>query len=200
MKQDINLYQDVLIEKPAPFQFGTAVMVTTAVLLLVIGLAGFSYWSAEKKAEHVTAERQREAAKQAYVADLQIKHPVRQPNPLLINKLAALERQLAEQKEALHYVKDNQLAGNNIIFAALQGLAQQHVKDLWLSKVALTDQGRHISLSGSALNELAIPEFVRVLGDAHIFGGAVFDNLTIVRADEPGGYIEFSLITKGEQR
>ena len=197
MNQQINLYQDILVEKPAPFLFGSVLAVVLFVFVLVGLWGGYSYWGAEVAAQNLAAERQRERDKQALVAELQLKYPQRQPNPLLAEKIVHLERQLIGQKDAIHYFSNNPLTSNRIILNSLQRLAQKHVEGLWLTRIALADEGRNIALSGLTSNELNIPEFVGSLGESHVFGGAVFDSLTIARPKGPGARMEFTLSAKG---
>ncbi len=199
MSQDINLYQDILIDKPAPFPFSMAVKVIFLVVVVAGSACGYSYWRTSNALSHLDSARQHEVDKRAQVAELQAQFPERQPNPLMTEKIEHLEQQLIGQKEALSFFANQQGTANDFILRSLQGLAHKQVTGLWLTRVALADQGQQVTLAGSALNELKIPEFVALLGENHVFGGAVFDGLTIARSAESKQAVNFILSADGSK-
>lgn len=200
MDQQINLYQDVLIEKPAPFQLQAALIALFLVVVSLSGGGGYSYWQTSRIAGELAAEQQLKQDKQAYVAELELKFPERKPNPLLIEKITRLEKQVAGKKDAVAYFANQQVLGNDVILHSLQGLAKARVEGLWLNKVSLADEGRQVTLSGSATSELAVPQFIETVGQAYVFGGAVFDSIVINRSEDAEGLVNFSLSANGGAR
>ncbi len=197
MNQQINLYQDILIEKTAPFQLSAALKLVVLIGVLAGCFAGYCYWQVKDSSQKLLAVQQVEREKQDKVSELELKFPERTADPLLIEKIAHQEKQLAGQKDAVLYFADQPRSGNELIFSSLHGLAQVQVKGLWLTRVLLGAEGKQVTLSGMTINELTIPDFVRSLGDRHVFGGVIFDNLTMTRSQESDRLVSFTLNAEG---
>lgn len=198
MRQQINLYQDVLIDKPEPFQ---SRQVGLFLLLLCVGLAivGYmSYRGAHTAQVRTEKLRQQKQILTQQVTELESKYPVREPNQLLVKKIARLEEEVTGQRRALDYFKKQDLGNNDAVLASLEGLARYPKKGLWLRSVAFLDSGQDVRLEGSALHPELIPEYLNLLGEKNIFGGQVFSRLALNRLEEKGKIINFELdSTKG---
>ncbi len=193
MKQQINLYQECLIDKPEPLLLPRALggVIVAAVVLALIG--GYGYWRARTLEDELLTMQQREHEKQALVAELELKFPERQPNPLLAEKAGQLEKQVAGQKDAISYFSRRQGGGNDRILRSLQGLSAHRIEGLWLTRISLGDEGQTVEIFGATLDEEKIPAFVATLGEGHVFGGAVFNSLTVTRLEEPTHQVTFEL-------
>lgn len=197
MRQQINLYQDILIDKPEPFQ---SRQVGLFLILLVIGLAivGFlSYRNAQSIQVKAAQLRQQEQAFRQQVSELEEKYPPRKANQLLVQKVARLELEVAGQRNALDYFTHQGRGNNAAIIASLEGLARNPQKGLWLRRIAFTNGGTDVQLTGSALQPERVPEYLKLLGEKNIFGGQVFARLVLNRLEDNGAVIGFELDSSG---
>jgi cell division protein FtsB len=193
MRQQINLYQDILIDKPEPFQ---SRQVGTFLLLLVIGLAIVGYMSYQRAhivQQKATKLRQQQQVLNQQVSELEEKYPPRQPNQLLQERVTRLEQEVAGLQTALDYFKKQDLESNETILTSLEGLARHPQKGLWLRKVTFLQRGRDVRLAGSALKPELVPEYLKLLGEKSIFGGQVFSRLSLNRLEEQGDIVNFEL-------
>ena len=197
MRQQINLYQDVLIDKPEPFQ---SRHVGIFLLLLVVGLAivGYlSYQGAHAVQQKANQLRQQQQVLSQQVSELEEKYPPRKPNQLLQERVTRLEREVTGLQVALDYFKKQDMGSNETILASLEGLARYPQKGLWLRKVMFLQGGDELRLAGSALKPEQIPEYLKLLGEKSIFGGQVFSRLSLNRLEEQGEIINFELDSTG---
>lgn len=193
MRQQINLYQDVLIDRPEPLQSRQFVMLIIAALACLALLGGFSYWQLG------AAEMQRDALRQEVevtgqrVAELEQLYPEKRKNALLEEKIKRLEGRIAGQREALVYFSEQDTESNAALLASLEGLAQSSVKGVWLNRVSLLQRGDNVSLAGTALAAELVPEYVGLISRDNVFGGRVFSLLKLDRLEKQGGRIDFKL-------
>lgn len=193
MRQQINLYQDILIEKPEPLQ---SRQVGLFLLLLLIGLAIVGYLSS-RKAQTVQLQadqlRQQQQSLTLQVSELEVKYPPHKPNQLLVEKIARLKQEIAGQRRALDYFNNQDTGNNETVLASLDGLARYPQKGVWLRRVTFLHNGHDIRLAGSTTKPEFIPEYLKALGEKNIFGGQVFSRLALNRLKERGDIIDFEL-------
>lgn len=193
MRQQINLYQDVLIEKPEPFQ-SRQVGMLLIIVFLCLGLFGvYGYWQANalQNQADILSQQQQEHATQ--VAQLEKQYPERQPSVLLQEKIKRTEQSILGQRQALDYFSKQDQESNGSILASLEGLARYPQKGIWLRQVSLLQAGQEIQLAGSALKAELVPEYLQLLGSKNIFGGQVFSRLKLKRLKEQRGQVDFEL-------
>lgn len=193
MRQQINLYQDILIEKPEPLQ---SRQVGLFLILLLIGLAIVGYLSSRKvQTVQLQADklRQQQQRLTLQVSELEAKYPPHKPNQLLVEKIARLEQEIAGQRRALDYFNNQDTGNNETVLASLEGLARYPQKGVWLRRVTFLHNGHDIRLAGSTTKPEFIPEYLKALGEKNIFGGQVFSRLALNRLKERGDIIDFEL-------
>ena len=200
MRQQINLYQGVLIDKPEPFQGRQVGMLLVAVVICV-ALAGFySYWRATSVQAQVNALRQQQQLVSTQVAALEKQYPEREQSALLQGKIKRVELELQGQRKALDYFSKQDQQGNGTILASLEGLARYPQQGVWLRQICLLSGGAEVKISGSAVKPERVPEYLRLLGEKNIFGGQVFARLELKRLKERAGQIDFELDSMGATR
>ncbi len=193
MRQQINLYQDVLIDKPEPFQSRQVGMILLAVVICLI-LAGFySYWQANSMQIQADDLRQRQQLLSMRVVELEEQYPEREHSALLQEKIKRVEQELQGQRKALDYFSTQDQKSNGTILASLEGLARYPQQGIWLRRISLLHNGQEVQLTGSALKPEQIPEYLHLLGENNIFGGQVFAHLKLKRLEEQSGQVDFEL-------
>lgn len=193
MRQQINLYQDILIEKPEPFQ-SRQVGMLLLFFFLCLGLIGlYGYWQANTLQSQADNLRQQQQELATQVAQLEKKYPQRQPSVLLQEKIKRMEQSVLGLRQALDYFSKQDQESNGSILASLEGLARNPQKGVWLRQVSLLQTGQEIKLAGSALKAELVPEYLQLLGSKNIFGGQVFSRLKLKRLKERRGQVDFEL-------
>ena len=197
MRQQINLFQDVLIDKPEPFQSRQVGML---LILIVVGLAlvGFySYWQADSLKAQASDLRWQQQLLREQVDQLGEQYPERASSTLLLEKIKRVELELRGQRKALDYFTKQDQESNEAILASLEGLARYPQQGIWLRRISLLDAGGKVQLVGSALKPEKIPEYLRLLGEKNVFGGQVFSKLKLKRFKERAGQVDFELDSAG---
>lgn len=193
MRQQINLYQDVLIEKPEPFQ-SRQVGMLLIIFFLCLGLIGFyGYWQVNTLQSQADNLRQQQQDLVTQVSQLEKQYPERQPSVLLQEKIKRTEQSILGQRQALDYFSKQDQESNGSILASLEGLARYPHNGIWLRQVSLLKTGQEIQLAGSALRAELVPEYLQLLGSKNIFGGQVFSRLKLKRLKEQRGQVDFEL-------
>lgn len=177
MTQQINLYDPRL--RPSR-ELATARNLGVAVAVLLLTMTAAATWL------RVGADR-----RQAELANIQTEVRSEQ------TRLAALEKQLAEQKvsaallgeiaaardavevrsEALKVLDAGQLGNATGFSAMMSGFARQTVGDLWLTGFTATRGGEDIEIRGRLLDPAHLPAYVQRLSREPVFQGRRFATL-----------------------
>ncbi len=193
MRQQINLYQDVLIDKPEPFQSRQVYMLLVTVVICLIIAGIYSYWLTNSLKTEVVGLRQQQQLLSGQVIALEKQYPKREPSVLLQEEIKRIEQELLGQGKALDYFSQQDQGNNEMILASLEGLARNSQQGIWLRKIKLSQCGQEIQLTGRALKAELVPEYLTLLGEKNIFGGQIFARLKLNRLKEQAGQVNFEL-------
>jgi len=193
MRQQIDLYQDVLIDKPEPFQTRQVCMILGAVVICLILVGIYSYWQTNSIQTQVADLRQKQQLLSEQIVVLAKQYPERKPSILLQEKIKRVELELQGQRKAIDYFSKQDQGSNRVILASLEGLARNPQPGIWLRQIRLLNQGQEVQLAGSALKAELVPEYLHLLGVKNIFGGQVFAQLKLNRLKERAGQVDFEL-------
>lgn len=199
MRQQINLYQDILIDKPEPLlrrQTGYVILVAVACLIFIVGYSYRQTVSAKTERnglfDLVQADSQR-------VTALEKQYPEIKMNVLLKEKIVRLEQEIRGQQQALNYFSDQDVQSNNAILATLDGLAKTPYKGVWLSHIRLFERGEEVFLAGTATSAEQVPDYLALLGSQNVFAGQLFSRLMLNRAEKFSGQVDFILKSSQEE-
>jgi len=103
MGQQINLYQEELIDRPEPFQSRQSLRLFLVAIVCFALLGGFSYWQTATLENRVVELQQQQQKLMARVTELDKKYPQRQKSALLEKKIVERERELQGLRQALNY-------------------------------------------------------------------------------------------------
>ncbi len=193
MRQQINLYQDELIDKPEPFQSRQVCLILGAVVICLVLVGIYSFWQTKSLQVRVADLRQQQQQLSERVVILEKQYPKREPSILLQEKIKKIEQELQGQRKALDYFSKQEQGTNRVILASLEGLAKNPLPGVWLRRIRLLHRGQDVQLAGSALKAEQIPEYLHLLGEKNIFGGRVFARLKLNRLKEQTGQVDFEL-------
>ena len=199
MRQNINLYQSILIDRPLALRAGQSGLMLSVFLVLLSGLGLSDYWRLRSGQQALEQLRTAESRQAELVAELERQYPVRQKDPALADEVRLMEQKLEGQKQVLIYFGSKVLSENDRMLATLEGLARHTRQGIWLNRILLTDAGDQVRLAGSALRPEQVPSYVQYLGEKGVFGGTTFSRLKLTRLKERPEQIDFELETQGVQ-
>ncbi|SHJ78716.1 Fimbrial assembly protein (PilN) [Malonomonas rubra DSM 5091] len=200
MRQQINLFQAVLIDKPEPLQAAQLKLILLLFLALLGLLSLFGWWQLNSAAGELAGLQQQQQGLEKKVQLLEEKYPERRKSSLLEEELRRSEQRLAGQKQLLGYFSDRSEQGNQIYLETLSGLAQYRTKGVWLRRIQLSASGQAVALDGSALKPDQVPQYLQLLGKENVLGGKVFSRLALTRLNEQAGSVDFSLESLTEEQ
>lgn len=193
MRQQINLYQDILKDKTQPLQSRQARLVLLLVVLCIILIAFFSYFQNSRLHKQAEALRQQNAQAEEQLAELERLYPPPVENVLLAEKVRQLELDLAGQKITLKYFEERDDKSNMKILSSLEKLAQNPFAGVWLRRIAISHGGKGVSLTGSGVDAERLPDYLQMLSDSQVFDGQLFERLKIQRLQEKEDRVDFLL-------
>ncbi len=184
MRQQINLYQDTLIEKPKPLQSRQAGVILLVVICCLGLLFAFSFYRANALTDRLNELRHNNALARAQLTELQKLYPEPQKSVLLEEKIFRLEREIKNSRTTLKFFDQNDEKSNAAILESLEGLARHPFAGLWLHRIRLYAGGEEVQLSGSAVRADRIPDYITLLSEKNIFGGKLFSRLKVELIEE----------------
>lgn len=198
MRQQINLFQSVLIDKPEPLQARQARLILLLFFIVLGGLSLLGYWQMSRAERQAAELQQQKAELETVVSALELKFPERQKNALLEEEIHRNEATLASQQQLLGYFAHRGGQDNHSFLTTLEGLARHRSNGVWLRRIRL-DAGGEVALAGSALRPEQVPEYVQSLGAQQVFSGKLFSRLSLTRLDKTAGQVDFSLESLAEE-
>lgn len=182
MRQQINLYQPILIQERTPL---SARMVGLVLCVAIAGLGAFGVLETRRVdalERSVEALRTQQTQQQSLLDQAgQLQH-----NPATVAELEARVRRLQstvdERRRALEVLRSG-AAGRTTGFAErLDALARRHLDGLWLDYLQLSGADGSMALAGATLNADLVPEYLQSLARDQALNGARFDDFVIERA------------------
>lgn len=201
MRQQINLYQSVLIDKQEPLQARQVGLLLLGFTALLVLLSLFNYWQLRTSDQQQLVLQQEKSVIEERVLALERQFPERQKSASLVAEIDQIKATLAGQKQLLGYFANRADQGNAGVLDVLDGLARHRSQGVWLRRIQLGAAGSNIALAGSALRPEQVPLYLQSLGEKKVLGGQVFSRLTLARIQERSGQVDFNLESlAGEQR
>lgn len=192
MRQQINLFQSVLIDKREPLQGRQVRLILLLFIIVLGGLSLLGYWQMQRAERQAAKLQQQKAALATVVSRLEQQYPERRKSALLEEEIHRSETTLAGQQQLLGYFKKRSGQDNKSFLAILDGLARHRTEGVWLNRIRLGSAGE-LALTGRALRPEQVPEYVQLLGSQQIFAGKLFSRLSVTRLDKTAGQVDFSL-------
>jgi Tfp pilus assembly protein PilN len=199
MRQQINLYQDVLIDRPVPLRARQFISIVLISLICLSAVVFFNYRQLRQVIEQRDTLRHQVESENQRVTALELQYPEVNKDVLLEEKIQRLKQEITGKRQALDYFSAQDVEKNAKILAILDGLARTPYEGVWLTQIRLFEQGEEILLTGSALSADRVPAYLTLLGAEHIFGGRIFDRLKLSRLKDRAGLVDFHLTSSREK-
>ncbi|WP_210397998.1 PilN domain-containing protein [Motiliproteus sediminis] len=178
IRQQINLY--VRHEKVrVPFGATICALIVLITTLLVSGLAIKEQRALQQINDDVAAAKAAKSARSVEIALLQRQLNERRADPVLQQRQQQLTHELRARNQ-FGRMLDQLRPAQRIPFSALmQGLADQAVSGLWLTRISARAGGRTLQLQGETQQPELIPRYLRRLGNEESYRAAEFDGVQI---------------------
>lgn len=193
MKQQINLFQDVLIERKPPLHAGLMTGIFFACLVSLM-ITTFTLRWQQGQSDGELAELKVDRARLA--AELQLlrmQNPQRGKDPLIAKKLETMRAELAGRRPLLTYFERFDPGMARGFSPVIEGLARYPLRGVWLTGINLNTVDQQIQLAGSATRADLIPTYLHQLGEKKVFRGRTFASLKLARIDESARQVDFRL-------
>jgi len=193
--QQINLYQEQFKQRR---QISLLTWVCYGLVLVLVVMAAVTWM--EKRAEYQLQQCLQKSNRQhqqllTSIAELEQRMAALKPQPQLQKKLQQLRNQL-QQRQPLRIELERLVAQKDTIPQAVNALAAQPLRQLWLEKVEFLQGGGVVRLQGLALRADVVPDFIEQLTAQRVFGGKSFAQLGLEQ--QKNGRYRFVLSTTME--
>lgn len=111
----------------------------------------------------------------------------------LIKRIAREKRVLKKKQKVITYLYQNTINEGENFTGLVDQLAQQTVKDIWLEKFEILNQGEDIQLFGYAKTPKQVSKYMGMLGTQSSYEGRNFQQIQIKESDK--GWNEFYIST-----
>lgn len=194
--QQINLYQDRFREKRL---WVSAAQVTSLMLLVLIGIAAWSYFlhaeytQEQQRNLEIKADKDRMSAELA-AANAELSKLLKESR--VDQDIAETARKISVRKKVLNFVGANQFGSGKGFSEYLVALSNLHVADVWLRQIRLREN--FVQIEGSSLSADRVPGYFSRFGDEGVFRGNRFDLFQLSRSDETDWKVDFVIATRGQ--
>jgi hypothetical protein len=102
-------------------------------------------------------------------------------DPKLASEEAQLEIILSHQTELTQITSDNSFKKGHGYSDYLIALAQQHIADIWLTRINIHNNGTHFSIEGKSNDAVTLPEYLDRLSMEPVLAGKHLETLRMKR-------------------
>lgn len=196
VKHAINLY----LPRFRPPQLSSAMQ--RLIKVCIVGLLGIIVLSLCLFLLRIYFDSQLESAKEEQLRlEAELNLVVSQlPNTVvdknLQNQIAREEKLLAKQHRVITFLRQDSISDSSSFTSLVEQLSNQNVKNIWLSKFEVINQGQDIQLYGYAKTPEQVSRYLSLLGTQEAYKGRAFKQINIVRGKN--GWNEFFLSTQPE--
>ena len=193
MKQQINLYQAVLIDRKATLHAGTMFQTLVGCFVLLLMTSSFLVWQQATLDKEVARLTQERATVVANLQAIRAQHPPSPNNILLAQSLKKKQGELVERRPLLAYLGNSNLTQTTGFSAVIKGFAQYPLQGVWLTGIRLNNEEQKVLLAGSAIQPELIPTYLQHLGDKNVLKNQMFASLKVTHMKETSRQVDFRL-------
>jgi len=196
MRQQINLYQDILVAKKQPLRAAFCVALVALSLALLVAVSLFLNQQQRQRAAQLVQKQQVRAQLDADLQLLKAQKPPRQKDPRVAQELVRLQAEQRGRQALIAYFHQRLPERADGFYGLMEGLARFPFAGVWLTRITLDRTDQRIELSGSVRDAERIPAYLKHLGEKHVLGEQKFARLNLTRTDKRGQRIDFQLVSE----
>lgn len=191
MKQQVNLYQDILRQGQNKSGINLYWLGLSATALLFIGFSVYLMSNLKNTETQAQQLRQNLSAEQARVNLISSKIPNQEIDTQLAAQVAQWQNMLVELTQTMQLLSGQSSGFSNY----LQALSNQSIPEVWLRALYLHGQQQIINIEGSTFKPEKIPYFLQQLQKEPIFNGHSFAKLIMKESENIPSQLDFKLST-----
>ncbi|MCW8884996.1 MAG: hypothetical protein OQK12_07035 [Motiliproteus sp.] len=178
MKQQINLY--VRREQTTvPLSAHSCLVIVGVSALLLAGVFAYNWQQQQTLDAEMATLKQRQNTLQQQYDQVQRTRVPKKESPELKQQLRLLDSEISDKKR-FQSMLGKLGADDTLQFSSvLNGLAEQAVDGLWLTRIQSDTSARKVVLEGGALSADLLPRYIKGLGQERAYAGAQFDQLQL---------------------
>ena len=192
--QQINLYQERFKEKRL---FASAAQVIILLLVMLFGIAGWSYLIASDLNDSKQINLRLKASQSSINNELTIV-TAELNQALADDRITTLvndtSKQLRARKQVIRFVENNQFGSGEGFSSYLKSLSNLQVDNVWLDEILLSDS--FVKISGSALSAELIPTYFASFSEEAVFRGQRFQLFELDRKPDADWKVDFTIATE----
>jgi len=196
MRQQVNLFQDVLRPVKVMWSAKQLVLIVSLFALMMMGLEAFGMFQIWNIKQDIVNSEQVLINKQQEIKFVEAKHPGPQEDKRLVLRVSQLDKEVRQKQQILGILSEGEYGNTHGFADHLQGLSKQHIDGIWLTRFTIDQGGKHLSLSGGSLEPELVPKFLQKLGSEASFSGKEFKSFVLSRVDIKNSWVNFDLNTE----
>ncbi|MEH6628585.1 MAG: hypothetical protein V7739_19265 [Motiliproteus sp.] len=182
MKQQINLYLHQDVQK-VPLSAVSCLLIVFVSLLLLGAVYGYNWQQQNILQVDMAALKNKQSRLQQDYESLRQRMVTPAESPALKKELERINADLAS-KRRFELVLGQLRSDSKIQFSSvLQGLSEQSIDGLWLTRIQSDTAIRAVILEGRALTPDLVPRYLKGLGQEAAYTRAHFDQLQLQEAE-----------------
>lgn len=146
--------------------------------------------------ENLNVLKRQETKRLAQVEDLAKRFPAREKSRQLARKIELLEMQRNGKLAVLEELTGESLGNREGFSLYLEGLGRQHIPNLWLTEIVIGNGGASLTLNGSTLEAVQVPQYLQRLSAEQAYSGKEFRSLSLSRPDKEPLKLDFHVSTE----
>ena len=193
MRQEVNLYQPIFRKQRKVFSAVAIFQVAGLVLAGLVTIYLWGQWQGRMLEEEVVRMEERRDNSQQRLQQIQREMPARTPSPALEREQERLETRLQQRRRVAEFLAEGEMGVATGFSGHFAGLARQRQDGMWLNSLRLYGGGRQMDLTGVALAERLVPQYVQKLSEEEVFAGTEFRRVELRRSEDAPQQILFEL-------
>jgi Tfp pilus assembly protein PilN len=194
IEQQINFYQDQFKEKRL---FASAVQVIILLLVMLIGIAGWSYLIganlSDLEQQNLTLKASQSLVNnELTVAPAELNRQL--ADDRITNQVNNIAKQLRTRKQVLRFIENNQFGSGEGFSDYLNSLSNLRIDDVWLDEISLSNS--FLKIRGSALRADLIPTYFASFREEDVFRGQRFQLFELDRKPDTDWKVDFTIATE----
>ncbi len=193
--QQVNLYSTV-IEGGTPGLSASMLFRLSGLLVLTLSLIwGRALWLTWSVRGDLASLQERRAVEEEKLASLQQRSASwGEEDKRLSARVDVLTSEIVAKQKLLNAMAV--IWGTTEGFSPyLTGLARQTKPEVWLTRIVISDAGRHLVLQGQTISPEKVPEFLLSLAGEEIYIGREFSSFSLNLSDPKSSVIDFEIST-----
>jgi len=179
MSTQINFYHTHFRKKYLLLPFSRILLISSLATLSIPMMIAFNHIELQKIETQATQIQNEYNSMQSKWMKIQGALAQKNPDQKLAAQVAKLEIILAHSSDLTRLIKNNHFDHANGYSDYLIALARQHIANIWLTKINITNNGSSLNLEGKTHDAITLPNYLQRLSKEPVLNGTQLETLRI---------------------